>query len=113
MLVAAFPSLHRPTQQFGRVGALPTWACAGLAVVDGGAPDGGPLIAAANYYGDAAIFGLDAESIAHELQRVPPQAGMRMTHDWEVARLDDATTLLIAAGDGHSLVYLLRRPGAV
>lgn len=111
-LVAAFPSLQRPHQQFVRTGELPTWACAGLGVVDGGAPGGGPLVATANYYGDAAIFGLDTESAAHELQRVPPQAGMRMAHDWEVARLDDATTLLIAAGDGHSLVYLLRWPGA-
>ena len=28
-----------------------------------------------------------------------------------MAWLDDATTLLIAVGDGHSLVYLLRWPG--
>ena len=125
---------------FSRSGNLPTVACAGLASVSGlSRPDGSgskALIAAANYYGTAAFFGVQTSKKAadfqdgrcssqgphvtcspdsvfvREEQRVPEQAGMQMTHDWELARIDADTTLLIGAGDGHSLVYLLRQPGA-
>lgn len=118
---------------FSRSGNLPTVACAGLASVSlASRPDGSgskALIAAANFYGTAAFFGVyfqeshcssqgshvictpDSVFVSEE-QRVPEQAGMQMTHDWELARIDADTTLLIGAGDGHSLVYLLRQPGA-
>ena len=118
---------------FSRSGDLPTVACAGLASISGlSRPDGSgstALIAAANYYGTAAFFGVHFQDgrcssqgprvtctpdsvFVSEEQRVPEQAGMQMTHDWELARIDANTTLLIGAGDGHSLVYLLRQPGA-
>ena len=122
------------TGPFSRSAHLPTVACGGLASVSGLAsrPDGSgskALIAVANYYGTAAFFGVyfqegrcssqgphvictpDSVFVSEE-QRVPEQAGMQMTHDWELARIDADTTLLIGAGDGHSLVYLLRQPGA-
>ena len=121
MLLAAcsttsFPRLSSSTSTanggFAQVGSLPTVACAGLAAVDD-VSAGGTLLLAANYYGASAVFAVkDTHAAVDELQRVPPQAGLRMTHDWEVARVDEATTLLIAAGDGHSLVYLLRAPNA-
>ena len=117
----AFPRLHGAStsasasgasqQRFVQVDSLPTVACAGLAAVPI-EPDG-MLLAAASYYSASVVFGTSGTRAAHEVQRVPPQAGQSMAHDWEIARVDEATTLLIVAGDGQSLVYLLRgQPGA-
>ena len=118
---AAFPRLHGAStstsatgasqQRFFQVDSLPTVACAGLAAV--AVESDGTLLAAANYYGASAVFLTSGTRAAHEVQRVPLQAGQSMAHDWELARVDEATTLLIVVGDGHSLVYLLRdQPGA-
>ena len=113
----AFPRLHGAStsasatgassqQRFVQVDSLPTVACAGLAAVSI-EPDG-TLLAAANYYGASVVFGTSGTRAAHEVQRVPLPAGQSMAHDWEIARVDEATTLLIVVGDGRSLVYLLR-----
>ena len=112
----AFPRLHDASasasqRRFVQVDSLPTIACAGLVAV-AVEPDG-TLLAAANYYGASAVFSTGGMRAAHEVQRVPLHAGLSMAHDWEVARVSEATTLLIVVGDGHSLVFLLRdQPGA-